>query len=189
MSTPARVAQNLQLIDGGGAEGVGGADERPVPLAAEAMRQLADGGGLAGAVHADDQHDARRRGWYHHRTLRPGEHRAQFLDHSGAKPGAPRRAAGDSLEDPGCRRHPDVGAEQQLLERLRGLDVDAFADPPGALGPADDRLELLCETLGRARQTLRELLEQTHQADLAGHRRLGRPVSARCRIRPAAAVP
>src|SRR5690606_8211740 len=43
---------SLQLLDGTGAEGVGGGDERNAPLLLEAMRQLSDRGGLSYPVHA-----------------------------------------------------------------------------------------------------------------------------------------
>ena len=58
-STPARVAQIFELLDRGGAERIGGADERRLSRLLDQPRQLADGRGLAGAVDADDHHHVR----------------------------------------------------------------------------------------------------------------------------------
>jgi hypothetical protein len=54
-SAPVRVAPDLQLLDGGGAERIarGQHDLEPSP---QALGDLADGRGLAGAVDAGDQH-------------------------------------------------------------------------------------------------------------------------------------
>ena len=49
------LAPDFQLLDGGGAEGVGGAEQDAVALGLEAGGEFADGGGLAGAVHAHHQ--------------------------------------------------------------------------------------------------------------------------------------
>ncbi len=54
---PVRSPQTLQLLDGGGAEGVAGGEHHGFALAAEALGELADGGGLAGAVDADEEDD------------------------------------------------------------------------------------------------------------------------------------
>ena len=47
---------DLQLVGGGGAEGIAGAQQHLLALLAELMGHLADGGGLAHAVDADEQH-------------------------------------------------------------------------------------------------------------------------------------
>ena len=51
------VAPGLELVGGGGAEGVGRAEHDLLAVADERAGELAGGGGLAGAVDADDQHD------------------------------------------------------------------------------------------------------------------------------------
>ena len=57
-STPTRSPQVGELVDGGGAEGVGGAEHDAAVLGDQDPGELADGGGLAGAVDADDEHHA-----------------------------------------------------------------------------------------------------------------------------------
>ena len=52
------LAPGGELVDGGGAEGVGRAEHDRLVLGDEDPRDLADGGGLAGAVDADDEDDA-----------------------------------------------------------------------------------------------------------------------------------
>ena len=49
----------LQLVGGGGAEGVGGAQHDPPAVGDQHPREFADGRGLAGAVDADDQQHRR----------------------------------------------------------------------------------------------------------------------------------
>jgi hypothetical protein len=51
-----------QLIDGRGAEGVGGADDDGATEALEVLRELADRRRLADAVHSDDEDDGRALG-------------------------------------------------------------------------------------------------------------------------------
>ena len=53
------LAPGGQLVDGGGAEGVGGTEHDGAVLGDQDPGQLADGGGLAGAVDADHEDDAR----------------------------------------------------------------------------------------------------------------------------------
>ncbi|MNN93142.1 hypothetical protein D3C81_2115330 [compost metagenome] len=49
------LAPHLQLLDGGGAEGVAGGEHDLLAILLQLLRQLADGGGLAHAVHADHE--------------------------------------------------------------------------------------------------------------------------------------
>ncbi len=51
------LAPDLELIDGGGAEGVAGRQHDAVAFTGELRRQLADGGRLAAAVDAEHEHD------------------------------------------------------------------------------------------------------------------------------------
>ena len=50
---------NLQLLDSGSAEGVGGAQHHVEILLTQAIGQLSDAGGLAGAVYSDNENHAR----------------------------------------------------------------------------------------------------------------------------------
>ena len=52
-------APGLELLDGGGAEGVAGGEDHLVAFVAIAAGELADGGGLADAVDADGKDDER----------------------------------------------------------------------------------------------------------------------------------
>ena len=56
------VRPDLQLVGGGGAERIAGAQQHLLALRLEAGGQLADGRGLAHAVDADEQQDGRRGG-------------------------------------------------------------------------------------------------------------------------------
>ena len=49
------LAEDLQLLGGGGAEGVPGSQDYLAPGLGEMMRQLSDAGGLANAVDAHHQ--------------------------------------------------------------------------------------------------------------------------------------
>ncbi len=50
---------HLELLDGGGAEGVGGGEHDLASLVMEELGELGGGGGLAGAIDADDEHHLR----------------------------------------------------------------------------------------------------------------------------------
>ena len=56
------VGPHAQLVDGRGAERVGGGEEDPRAARLEAIRELGDGRGLARPVDADDEHDGRHAG-------------------------------------------------------------------------------------------------------------------------------
>ena len=50
---------DFELLDGGRAKGVGGAEDYCCPFFFQAIREFADGGGFAGAIHSDDKQDPR----------------------------------------------------------------------------------------------------------------------------------
>ena len=52
---------DFELLDGGGAEGVGGAEQHATVLGGEVRGELARGGGFAGAVDPDHHDDFRAR--------------------------------------------------------------------------------------------------------------------------------
>ena len=56
------LSPDFQLFDGGGAEGIGGAEQDGTLLVLEAHSEFADGGGFAGAVDAHDQNYGGRLG-------------------------------------------------------------------------------------------------------------------------------
>jgi hypothetical protein len=51
------LAPRLELLDGGGAEGIAGSYDYFLAVLAVGLGELGDAGGLAGAVHADDEDD------------------------------------------------------------------------------------------------------------------------------------
>jgi hypothetical protein len=51
------VAPGLELLDGGGTEGVGGCDHDLLAVLAVGLGELGDAGRLAGAIDADDEDD------------------------------------------------------------------------------------------------------------------------------------
>src|SRR5579885_3292394 len=54
------LSPDFELLDGGGAEGIGRTQENVLALRSQDLRELADAGGLASAVDADDQDYFRR---------------------------------------------------------------------------------------------------------------------------------
>ena len=146
------LAPDLQLLDGGGAEGVAGGDHHLLAGGAELAGELADGGGLARAVDADDQHHLRAAGVDRHRPgdrLEDGGDLAgeQVLDLARADPAA-EAALGDGGGDLERGLDPHVGGDQQLLEALEHGVVE---HPPllGLKQPADQARPR--RGLGRAR--------------------------------------
>ena len=115
---------DLELFDGGGAEGIGRADQRRLAPLLEQVRQLADRRRLAGAVDADDQRDLRM-AWPRRSVGRRRRRSARIscLTRS-RRLGALRGPVLDRRDDAIGRRDADVGRNQQLLERLDRIDVD-----------------------------------------------------------------
>ena len=127
-----------ELLDGGRAEGVGGADDDAATVVGEELRELADGRGLADAVDTDDEHD---RG-----TVAQEQGRVEFdqafLEVFAQHPLEVDRVGGAVLRDAGAQvlddRVGDVGAEvgrdQGVFEVFPGLLVDSFAREHAAQG-------------------------------------------------------
>src|SRR5205085_9173004 len=106
---------DLELLLGGGAEGVGGADRHRSPVLAELLRELADRRRLAGPVHADDEDDRGPMVEVERRRL--PEQRRRLLRERRVEVGQvlPRLEAAHEL---GGRPYTDVGEDQRLLEPL-----------------------------------------------------------------------
>ena len=111
---------DFELLDGGGAEGVGGAEQHAAAFAGVEGCELAGGGGLAGAVYADHHDDLGRR--WRCDGLGDGVQDAEDL---GLEQRLEFGAAGDALaqrplaqagEDCVRRRAADVGGEQRQLQ-------------------------------------------------------------------------
>src|SRR5581483_3030406 len=144
----------LELLLGGGAEGVGRADRHLAAVLAELLRELADRGRLPGAVDADDEDhggavvDVERR--------RRAEDRRDLLGEGGVQvaellPGL------EAPHELGGRRHADVRGEERLLEPLPGGRV--------ARVERRDR-ELLGERAARARERVAQPPHEALPGDL-----------------------
>ena len=123
------LAPDLELIDGGGAEGIAGRQRDFLALADHPMRQLADGRGLAGAVDADDQDHVRavialerqRLGDRGKRALHlGGQHGAHLLRRDLLVVAALRQGLGDAHG----RLDAQVRLNQQVLELLQRISVE-----------------------------------------------------------------
>jgi hypothetical protein len=115
------IGPHLQLLHGGGAEGVAGDNQHPGALAFQVGGDLAQRRGLAGPVHADEQHHigfgTRERG-------KDPLTRAQLLTDGVGQRLAdvivvdvlPERLCGEPRRDPGGRVRTEVGLDQHLFQ-------------------------------------------------------------------------
>ena len=150
------LAPHLQLLDGGGTEGVGAADEAAHAQLVVGVGKLAHRGGLAGAVDAHEEHARRQAG--ERVALGAREHLGEALRQRLAQ--LARRAqvlAGGLLAQVVGHLHGDLGAhvahDERVLEVLPELLVDLAA-----------HVEDLGDGLARAREALLEVVKQGHQA-------------------------
>jgi hypothetical protein len=133
-----------ELLDGRGAEGVGGTDDHAAVVCAQEPGELADGGRLADAVDAHDEHDGRALGELQRRVVL----REPFLD---GLPEHPLHVAGvgglvavdlrlDGVDDLFGEGGAEVGTDERgfevvprvLIDRLRPEDpAESRAERPG----------------------------------------------------------
>jgi len=111
------VAPDLQLLDGGGAEGVARGEHHLAALGRQAAGELADGGGLARAVHADHQDHVRAPRLV---DLERSAHRADDVEQRLAQRVEQCVEVAEFLA-----RHL---AAQVVEDLLRGLDADVGTD-------------------------------------------------------------
>ena len=112
------LAQDLELVDGGGAVDVGGDEERVVALLHEEAGELADGGGFAGALEAD-QHDPGRLALLRAVDARlDGPHHVDQL----------ALADGDEMIDGGDADGLALGLGLELDDLADGLGLDAIEE-------------------------------------------------------------
>ncbi len=144
------LAPDLQLLHGGGAEGVAGGQHDLLALELQLLRQLADGGGLAHAVHPDHQdHIGLARDVDLQRLLHRAQQAGQlFLQRLVQRAAVgqllARHALGQVLHDQGGGLDADVGGQQARLDVVEQVVVDflateeqaghAFADAGAGLG-------------------------------------------------------
>ena len=152
---------DLELLLGGGAEGVGGAEGHLAAVLAQLLGELADRRRLAGAVDADDE-DHRRALSDLERGRRPKERR-DLLGQRGVEVGEvlPGLETPDEL---GRRANADVRAEQRFLEPLPGGRIRRIEG---------DRSQLLGQRTAGARQRVAEAAGEPAARDLCLIRPLG----------------
>ena len=143
-----------QLVDGGGAERVGGGEHDAPAVGALARGELADGRGLAGPVDADDEHD--RRAALDGRAWAPSAPRPRSASSAGelgadGRLGATVATLARPLDDVHRQRGADVAGDQDLLDLVPVGAVAAAerAAQPGA-EPGPRLLEALLELLALA---------------------------------------
>jgi len=105
-----------------------------------------------------------------------------FLLHEIAQARAVARLQLDRGDDAVGGGHADVGRDQELLERIDGLDVDGARPLRRRVGAPDDLVEAPDDLLGRAREPLTEASKDAHITSaclrlrplLADHQRIER---------------
>src|SRR3954471_7707853 len=135
----------LELVGGGGTEGVGGTEEHLAVLGHEDAGELPDGRRLAGAVDPDDEDD---RGALTDAAARdPTVHvRLDEREQVFPQPGADGGLVGRAVDlDPGAERvdelggglDPEVGGDEGVLDLLPGLLVEPAAREQGQQALSD----------------------------------------------------
>src|SRR6185295_10806190 len=120
---------------------------------------------LARPVDADDQGHLRTRG-DHNRQVDRGKNVADFLLDQVAQAGAVACPGLDGGDDAVGGGDADVRGDQELLERVDGVDVDGTRPLPGRIGNADELVEPFDNLLGGAGETFTNAAEETHSGDL-----------------------
>ena len=157
---------DLKLLDGRGAEGVGGAQQHGLALAAVERGQLAAGGRLARAVDADQQDDLRRSRRVADGRVHRVEDAANLVLQGSLQLGAVRqavskRAVAQARDDLISRRRSDVGGEQSELQLVERALVDLARE-------RDDAGDGVRERLPRARNRLAHAVEEAAAFGLLG---------------------
>ena len=82
--------------------------------------------------------------------------------HKIAEAFAAARTGKDGRDDPACRCHTDIGGNQQLLERLDGIDVDLRNTRSPGVCALHDLVETTENLLLGATQTLAQAVYEGH---------------------------
>ena len=127
----------------------------------EKVGQLSNCCRLARAVHADDQGNSRRLGDDHRAVHRREDVQNLLLDQI-AQTRAVARFGLDSSDDPIGGGDADVGRDQQLFERLNGLDIDRTRSAFRLVGALRDLVEPIDDLLRRTREPLTDTFKKTH---------------------------
>ena len=165
-------APDLELLDGGGAEGVARGQQDAVAVALKSMGELADGGGLADAVDADHQNDEGAAGFRNvfQGGFRVAQQGGQFL-FEGLQQGVgigellARNLGGEALDNRVRRLYADIGGEQLGLDVLQQFVVDP-------LGPENESGQAVHQTVAGLGQTVAKAAEQAFGGGLRFWNRL-----------------
>src|SRR5581483_53427 len=160
---------DLELLLGGGAEGVGGRDEHRAAVLAQLLRELPDRRRLAGAVDADDEDDGGTRG---ERERRRSAEQARELLRQRLRQVARAGARLEPADELRRRPHAHVRGDQRLLESLPGRLVG---------GVERGQRELARERAPAPRERVAQAREEARPLRL----RLGRGVGLAEQLRPA----
>ena len=147
---PGTLAPDLQLLDGRGPKRIGGRQDGLAALVCELFRQLGDRRRLARAVDADDEHDVGAVAWLdhqgpRHRLQRLGDVRRQGRAHVRCRDRLVEARLGQVGGQPRRRRDPQIGLDQQRLQRLQRRVVQPLA--------GEDAADALAQAAGRLLQT------------------------------------
>ena len=128
-SVPVRSPQISQLFDGGGAEGVGRAQQHAALLGAETMGEFADGGGFARSVDANDQDHGGRFGDARHGALGGLQDFEEVLANEAFEFGGIAdqfavHALADALENFFGGAHADIGTDEGEFEFIEQIGID-----------------------------------------------------------------
>src|SRR3990170_3233281 len=146
---------HFELIDGRGAEGIGGGEHDAQTLALELMRHLGRGGGLAGAVHADHEEDmgtcAREREGFRHRLKHACDLCGQNLAHRSLIEPPVVTAFGNCRADAPGHGDPKIGLDQDLFDPIERVLIEL---------PLGERAgEIVGQGIGGAGETYAQLIE------------------------------
>jgi len=133
---------DLQLLDGGGAEGIGGTEEDGALFVLEAAGEFADGGGFTAAVDAHHEHDGGRIG-----DVRRGafagleDFEEVFADEVLQLGGVGELAAVDALADAfqnfAGGAHADIGGDEGGLQLIEEIGIDLLLALQGVFERGD----------------------------------------------------
>ena len=132
------VRPDPELVDGGGAERVGGGEDDRATFGGVATRELADGRGLAGPVDADDEDHRRAAG--DRRARAPGEvardeQRGELEPDRRLRTGRVVAPAG-ALDEVDGEGRPDVAGDERLLDLVpRRSFAGARPEEPAEAAP------------------------------------------------------
>ena len=153
---------HLELLDGGGAERVGAAQDDLAASVVRFLGKLAHRGGLARAVDADEQHARRVAAEDLLAAFGEGVGNlvVEHVEHGiGVGKRLARGLVAQVLHDVACRRSADVSQDERFLQAVPELLIK--------VGTAvEEDVHLLLELVARTLQPLADAVEKSHVAPL-----------------------